>query len=297
MIKIKDGFHGERSFVFPQAVVRTLEEHPLSAALHITDIGYYPNALHHYRERVEPIDQYILIYCMKGNGWFETDGVRQKVSADDFFILPAGKPHRYATDDNENPWTIYWVHFKGSLAPYYATDLSVPVRITPNLKSRIVGRIQIFEEIMKTLGQGFQTDNLLFACSMFHHFLGTLRYIVTYRNLTDTCDNLDIVNAAVTFMNENIEKHLRLSDLSRFTGYSNSQFTHIFTKNTGMSPIAYFNMLKMRYACTLLATTDMKIHQVSYKLGISDMHYFSRLFSAVVGLSPTAWRLKNIRRL
>lgn len=74
MIKRKDGFSGERALVVPHSIIEEMEKHPLMAPLHITDIGYYPKAEYHYRERREPITQYILIYNVEGRGWYQLDG-------------------------------------------------------------------------------------------------------------------------------------------------------------------------------------------------------------------------------
>lgn len=70
MIKQKDGFQGERQVVLPPMIVEMEREDPLASSLYVTDIGYYPNATNHYRARKEPIDQYVLIYCVDGNGFF-----------------------------------------------------------------------------------------------------------------------------------------------------------------------------------------------------------------------------------
>ena len=70
MIKLKDGFSGERALVLPQSIIQEMEKDALSSILHITDIGYYPKALHHFRERKEPICQFVFIYCIEGAGWF-----------------------------------------------------------------------------------------------------------------------------------------------------------------------------------------------------------------------------------
>lgn len=61
MIKLKDGFSGERALVLPQSVVQEMEKDALSSVLHITDIEYYPKALHHFRERTEPVSQFVFI--------------------------------------------------------------------------------------------------------------------------------------------------------------------------------------------------------------------------------------------
>ncbi|MBO5824811.1 MAG: AraC family transcriptional regulator, partial [Prevotella sp.] len=73
-MKQKDGFSGERSIVLPKAIVEMEKQDPLVSSLYITDIGYYPKAENHSRERKEPIAENVLIYCMEGEGryWVDT---------------------------------------------------------------------------------------------------------------------------------------------------------------------------------------------------------------------------------
>ena len=66
MIKRKDGFSGERALVLPAPIVKELEQDVVASMLHITDIGYYPKAWCHFRERSEPINQYVFIYLLYG---------------------------------------------------------------------------------------------------------------------------------------------------------------------------------------------------------------------------------------
>jgi len=54
--------------------------------------------------------------------------------------------------------------------------------------------------------------------------------------------------------------------------------------------LAYFNQMKVEYACKMLRETDMKINQICYKIGIEDPFYFSRMFSKIVGMSPSEYR-------
>ena len=99
MVKLKNGFTGERALVLPRMIVDKLEEDPLTSMLHITDIGYYPKAKHHFRERKEPINQYVFIYCIDGAGWYRIGEQEYTVSANQYFILPAGVPHAYASNN------------------------------------------------------------------------------------------------------------------------------------------------------------------------------------------------------
>lgn len=290
MIKRKDGFSGERALVLPQSVIQEMEKDALSSILHITDIGYYPKAWHHFRERPEPISQFVFIYCIEGAGWFRIGDQEFTITANQYCILPSGVPHAYGSDEN-NPWTIYWIHFKGKLASYFASQASRPIEIKPSVQSRISNRNNLFEEIFRTLEMGYSHENLLYACSAFHYYLGSLRYLQQYREaVRNESDANDIVTAAIHYMKENLEKKLTLADLATHIGYSPSHFSVLFSKRTGYAPLTYFNQLKIQQACQLLDFTDMKINQICYKIGIEDTYYFSRLFSKVMGMSPREYK-------
>lgn len=290
MIRLKDGFDGERALVLPQLITQFMEKDPLLAALHITDIGYYPKASHHFRERTTPINQFVFIYCIDGAGWYRVNGYTYEVHENQYFILPAGMPHAYGADEG-NPWTIYWMHFKGTLASCYAKNAAQPMEILPEKHSRINNRINLFEEIFLTLKSGYSNENLYYASSLFHHYLGSLRYVQQYRAAYGgRTDDEGLVDVTIHYMKENLEKRLTLQELTAQSGYSASHFSMLFKRKTGHSVLEYFNLMKIQEACFLLDSTDMKVNQICYKVGIDDAYYFSRLFNKIMGMSPYAYR-------
>ncbi|MBQ6966080.1 MAG: helix-turn-helix domain-containing protein [Bacteroidaceae bacterium] len=296
---MKDGFCGSREVVLPAMVVERMKEDPILSELHVTDIGYYPHAIHHAIERAQPIDQYVLIYVMDGKGHYsvETEEGKQDeftVGANQYFILPAHRPHAYHTD-NDDPWTIYWIHFAGKKARYYAKDILAPTTVKPELYSRITHRTDHFEEIFNVLHNGYSIDNLTYVSSLLSYYLCSLRYIQQYRMAVkrqpaDMEDGIDVVNATIHYMNENIEKRLTLADIANYTGYSASHIADLFRQSTHQSPLAYFNQLKIQHACQLLDTTPLRVNQICYKVGFDDSYYFSRLFRKVMGVAPSRYR-------
>lgn len=295
LLKIKDGFRGERSLVMPEMICKLAKEDPVLSTLYITDIGFYPHATHHYRQRTTPIDQYVLIYCISGSGKYKIGDRQYEVKANQYFILPAYTPHAYASN-NDDPWTIYWIHFSGTLASYYAQVGEEPITISSNLNSRIADRNAIFEDIFMTLSDGYTIENLRYTTSLLHFYLGSLQYLPIYRKYHKRTESGNkeeenlVINAALKYMEENLEKSITLQDISKYTGYSISHFSMMFKSYTGHSPLSYFNELKVKKACELLDTTDLKINQISSMVGFNDSLYFSRLFTKSVGISPKKYR-------
>ena len=277
--------------MLPPAIVELEEQDDFCQGLFITDIGYYPKAEHHHRIREKGVGQYVLIYCVDGSGFYVVDGKRHEVKKNQYFILPIGKPHEYGSTEGHF-WTVYWLHFCGKAAHVFAEGAATPQTINVTMQSRISERINIFDEILTTLHFGDSIEDLRYASSLLAHFLASMRYLGQFRRAKASAEK-DIVEQAIHYMRENIENRITMAEVLRYVGYSQSHFSTVFKKKTGMSPLSYFNRLKVEHACKLLKTTDLKVNMICYKVGIEDPLYFSRLFSKVMGMSPTDYRLKE----
>ncbi|MBR1934062.1 MAG: AraC family transcriptional regulator [Prevotella sp.] len=283
---MKDGFTGERSIVLPPAIIEMEQSDPLVSSLYITDIGYYPHADGHYRERQQPIAAYVLIYCMEGEGWYRIGDHTYHVRANQYFILPAGKPHAYGAS-TARPWTIYWIHFTGQHADIYSEGQQQPQDISPTHNSRISERQLVFEEIFSTLERSTDRESLRYASSLLHYYLASMRYLRHYR---EGAGEASLIDATLHYMQENLEHHITLDQLARYTGYSPSHFSLLFRQQTGESPLAYLNRMKIERACQLLLSTSMRVNQICHKVGFDDSYYFSRLFKQITGKSPKLYR-------
>lgn len=294
MLRLKEGFKGERALILPPYIIDRIKNDHLLASLYITDIGYYPKAAYHYRRRTTPIDEYVLLYCVDGNGIVKIgqEGDSFNLHSNQYVILPANIIHEYGSAEG-SAWTIYWIHFTGSLAPYYAQDARTPQSVVTDSHSRISNRINLFEEIYNILSNGLTDDNMHYASSLLHHYLGTLRYLQSYRNAEPGTEADNIVEAIKHYMEENIESHITLKQISEYIGVSTSHMSLKFRQHTGISPIQYLNNMRIEKAAQMLVQTNMQINQISYKLGFEDPLYFSRMFNKLKGISPRDYRMTN----
>lgn len=296
MARIKSGFIGERAIVLPIPIIDEFKNTGLGSLLHITDLGFYPKARFHFRKRTkEESSQYILMYCVEGEGWFQVDNHIQKVTANQVFVLPKAKAHSYGSKTS-NPWTIYWIHFDGEQAKFFADGLEKPLLVSPEKDSRIEERFKLFEDIFLSLKNGYAKNNLEFSITALFYFLGSLKYLSTYRvcnNLNQQFQQRDVADEAIHYMRENVRKRLTIKEISDYVGFSPSHFSTLFQSRTGYSPLNYFIHLKIQEACHHLDFTDMKINQISMLVGFEDPLYFSRLFTKTMGNSPSDYRKKK----
>ena len=69
-----------------------------------------------------------------------------------------------------------------------------------------------------------------------------------------------------------------------------------FRKETGVSPIHYYIRLKIQKACEYIELSDLKLSEIATRLGFEDASYFSRIFTHVMGISPSRYRTQEVAR-
>jgi AraC-like DNA-binding protein len=282
-----DSFFGNRSVVLSKKQVKSVKENPLAGELYITDIGFYPNAKNHFRKRKKGINEHILIYCIDGTGFIHIDDTIFEMMPNSFFIIPAHKAHTYWASESL-PWSIYWLHFGGKRSCCFEELFCRPIPIEPSMNSRIDERIKLFNELLIALELGFSTENINYANLCLNSLLASFFYVESFRAVKGF-QSSNPVDQSIFFMQKNINKPIKLGDISNFVKLSESHYTKIFRNRTGSSPFDYFINLKMQEAIRLLTNQSLKIKEVAFKLGYNDPYYFTRLFTKHIGSSPASF--------
>jgi len=92
------------------------------------------------------------------------------------------------------------------------------------------------------------------------------------------------------YMSENLEKNLTLSELSALVFMHPTYFVRRFGKCFGISPLAYFNRMKIYHTMGLLTSTQSSVEEISKAVGFSDSSYFARVFKKYTSTTPTEYR-------
>lgn len=287
--QIKEGFVGQRMLTIPPTLKKSFLKNTLIRNLYLTHIGYYPKAYHHYRERKSGSSQYILIYCMEGSGSIYLHSTEYRLSPNMYFIIPRNVPHRYASSEDD-PWSIYWVHFNGELADsLYLRELE-----NGRVKAKPIGyneaRIELFDQIYTTLEYSYDEREMEMMNLNLQHLISSFIY---NKDTKPPADN-NVANS-IAYMKTQLSKAVTIQSLAKQQDVSVSHYSSLFKAKTGSSPIQYFNQLKVQKSCQYLYFTDRSVKEISNELGFEDPYYFSRLFKKLIGVSPINYRLMHRR--
>lgn len=99
----------------------------------------------------------------------------------------------------------------------------------------------------------------------------------------------ETINEINNFIIQNMHKNLSINDLCEHFSFSRSSLQLLFKKHIGVPPKQYINKLKMEEAQKLINTNEYTLTEISIKLGFSSIHYFSRKFKSIYGITPSEY--------
>lgn len=94
----------------------------------------------------------------------------------------------------------------------------------------------------------------------------------------------------VSYVERNLEGSIRVTTLARIVRLSPTHFRRVFTKSLGVPPGHYVRLRRLQAAMTLMRTTTEPLSVIAVSSGYSDQSHLARMFSRLVGVSPTRWR-------
>ncbi len=287
-LEIAEGFPGQRIVVLPRSVIAQALPQPLIGVMIPTDVGYFPKAAGHARARSDGIDQAVLIYCVMGNGWCQSGDMELRVKPGELLIVPPGVAHKYGADERR-PWTIHWVHAKGTLLEPFLQQLGAASRATVLSIGKDPHTVALFEEVLEIAEQGYAFSQLLQAGQALSHLFAVL--VRRARETAHESDNAEQrVALSIEYLEHHLERMLDVQGLAKLAGLSPSHYSALFKARTGYAPIDYLTRVRVHRACQLLDTTQNSVKSIAASVGYKDQLYFSRVFRAINDVSPSEFR-------
>lgn len=106
---------------------------------------------------------------------------------------------------------------------------------------------------------------------------------------SSTKNTADIFKRVVDYMEDNISQHLTIEQICWDNMIGRTQLQKIFQLETGAGIIDYFSKLKINAAKHMIRDGRLNFTQISEQLGYSSIHYFSRQFKKIAGMTPSEY--------
>ncbi len=248
--------------------------------LALTMAGEYQQLAHHnMQQRVIP--EYVLLLCTAGDGWVRLDrDPPRPVRAGQAVFQPAGQPHRCGCRP-QGARSQLWLHCTGDTADFFYRRLCesaggrLPI-LPEGADSRFLLQsvVDIFRELPGPV-------ELLRAESLAVQLLCGL-----CSETTGGEANRRLVAAAMGWMESCGSYDLSLDQLAERFGVSKYHFIRLFRRYAGVTPMQYFQQLRLQKACRLLSARQLTVAQIADQLGYSSPYHFSRSFKQHYGISP-----------
>ena len=140
-------------------------------------------------------------------------------------------------------------------------------------------------------------EHMLFGLEMLAEYLGqTYHLLHTAQPHSDTVGRYHnssedtILAHALEHIRQNYKSRITVAELAVFCHCSESYLSRIFKRRTGVNVNVYINKVRMELAKNPLCFSNESIAEIAVSVGFDDPNYFSRVFTQLIGISPSEFR-------
>lgn len=277
-------FHGD--LVDSSRIIYTASPFARASLLHLQEIGQLQAQKPHVSHR-DHLNSYLFFRVCSGTGHLTYGGTVYPLAAGHCVFIDCSQPYDHATSDDL--WQLQWVHFNGPTAsgiyekymerggqPAFQTTKGAAYEtVFQRLYGLAAGNDPIRD---MRLNEGLSSLLTLLMEDSYHP--ESARSTPKRSTLLDIKAHLD----------DHFTQKITLDTLAEGFYINKFYLTRIFRQQFGISIQSYLLSLRITHAKRQLRFTDKSVEAIGLECGIGDLHYFSRVFKQVEGISPTAFR-------
>ena len=228
---------------------------------------------------------YHIFYVTEGEAEvYGEDGATVRLFKGDFVLYPPRVPQKYKRLRGSKDC---WIHFNGFQVPEILNDAHLSAGTNRGAESSSIKSLfsELLTEYSIKRSEAVNTEKGLLLTILY-----TLGGLASEKGISHGSSP---IRRAVMYINENYEKSFSNLTLANLCNLSLGRFEHLFKLETGVSPSAYRQRLRIENAKSLLLSTALSVSEISFICGYTDSLYFSRIFKNQTGLPPVEYRRIN----
>ena len=127
---------------------------------------------------------------------------------------------------------------------------------------------------------------------MIKSYVNIMTICASYLTLSNsvTASKASVGQLTMRYISENFTEHISIKDICEAVGYSKSTILASFKKEYSTTVNNYLTSLRLERSKKMLENQNTTINEIALRCGFSDQSYFSKVFSAKYGITPTDYR-------
>jgi len=242
-------------------------------------------------------DSFALYLVSKGRGIYTVMETEYKVIEGCLFAMYPGTEIK-CQSDTEEPWSLITVNFSGADARLLLSAAGfqpkAPLRFLDKKTAELV--VNIYAAMSSFSRQSIYgtVQNTAFLYTL----IATLAKSSSWVHADTPPGWTGVIHfqKAIKYISENFYKPITVNDIASHVGLTYNRLYRIFLEQNFVPPQQYLTEFRIREGCSLLEKRAGSIKEIAYAVGIEDPLYFSKLFKQHIGLSPTNYMKKIIKK-
>ena len=102
-----------------------------------------------------------------------------------------------------------------------------------------------------------------------------------------------VIDDVMYYIDHNYSTNLKLEMIASLFGYNSSYLGKLFSKTVGENFNSYVDRVRINHALEMLKDGNLKVYEISDKVGYNNVDYFHKKFKKYTGESPAEYRQKH----
>ncbi len=193
--------------------------------------------------------------------------------------------------------SIFRVLMEQNLLPEIVKNYCIALKLM--VQSKITNSYETMEKIIGDEYNDFVKDALNVK-ELETYIVNVM--VALAKEIDETVDPLElkeqhkVIDKAKAYIAAHLSEKITLKMISENVYLSETYFSFLFKKITGVTYIDYIQKLRMQEAKKLLVNTTYKVYKVAELIGYNDYKYFSVQFKKYAALTPKEYRNQGRRK-
>lgn len=228
--------------------------------------------------------QHLLILLNQGKLSITYGGKTYKMVNDSVLFIPKNTPYSASSEGTIEHQVVY---FDAEICEEQMESINLTTRVSfpQYMISDVACRMQMQRAVKVSVDD---------AISSVERRVALLYALLSMSRAHENAGEGRLVKGMKQYLQEHFREKVTLEDLSREFGYTKQYLMRLFRRESGKSPIAYLNEIKLLRSTAELANEEKSIAEVAESCGFDDYNYYSRAFRRLYGMSPSKYRKSMI---